>query len=59
VSCIKNTWRSGGHFVPGELGGPTITHKSEDVASIPIPVIVGVGHDDDGGGDSGDEDEGV
>jgi hypothetical protein len=28
VSCIKNTWRSVGHFVPGELGDPTITQES-------------------------------
>jgi hypothetical protein len=57
--CIKNTWRSVGHFVPGELGDPTITQECEDVASITIPVIIGVSHDDDGGEDSGDEDEGV
>jgi hypothetical protein len=59
VSCIKNTWRYVGHFVPGELGDPTITQESEDVASITFPVIVGVVHDNDGGEDSGDEDEGV
>jgi hypothetical protein len=59
VSCINNTWRSVGNFVPGELGDPTITQESEDVASITIPVLVGVSHDDDGGEDSGDEDEGV
>jgi hypothetical protein len=28
VSCIKNTWIYVGHFVPGELGDLTITHKS-------------------------------
>jgi hypothetical protein len=59
VSCINNTWRSVGHFVPGELKNPTITQESEDVASITIPVIVGVSHDNDRGEDSGDEDEGV
>jgi hypothetical protein len=59
VSCIKNTWRSVWHFVPGELGYPTTTQESEDVASITIPMIVGVSHDDDGGEDSGDEDDGV
>jgi hypothetical protein len=59
VSCIKNTWRYVGHFVPGELGDPTITQEGEDVASITIPVIVGVSHDDDGEEDSGEEDEGV
>jgi hypothetical protein len=47
VSCIKNAWRSVGHFVPGEMGDPTITQEGEDVASITIPVIVGVIHDDD------------
>jgi hypothetical protein len=57
VRCIKNTWRSGGHFVPGEIGGPTITQESEDVAIIPIPMIIGVIHDDDGGEDSRDKDE--
>jgi hypothetical protein len=59
VSCIKNTWRYVGHFPSGELGDTTITQESEDVASITIPVIVGVSHDEDGGEDSGDEDEGV
>jgi hypothetical protein len=32
---------------------------SEDVESITISVIVGVSHDEEGGKDSGDEDEGV
>jgi hypothetical protein len=59
VSCIKNTWIYVGHFFPGELGDPTNTQEGEDVASITIPVIIGVSHDDDGGEDSGDEDEGV
>jgi hypothetical protein len=54
VSFIKNTWRPVGYFVPGELGDPTITQESEDVASIAIPVIVGVSHDDDGEEDSRD-----
>jgi hypothetical protein len=49
VSCIKNTWRSIGHFVPGELGDTTITQESEDVASFTIPVSGSVSHDDDGG----------
>jgi hypothetical protein len=59
VICINNTWISVGHFVPGELGDPNITKEIEDVASIIIPVIVGVSHDDDGGEDSGDEDDRV
>jgi hypothetical protein len=50
VSCIKNTWRSVGNFVPGDLRDPTITQESKDVASITILVIVGISHYDDGGG---------
>jgi hypothetical protein len=49
VSCIKNTWRSVGNFVPVDLGDPTITQESEDFASSTIPVFVGVSHDNDGG----------
>jgi hypothetical protein len=59
VICIKNTWRYVGYFVPGELGDTTITQECEYVASITIPMIVGVSHDDYGGEDSGDKDEGV
>jgi hypothetical protein len=48
-----------GHFVRGDIGDPTITQEGKDVASTTIPVIVGVSHDDDGGEDSGNEDERV
>jgi hypothetical protein len=57
VSCIKNTWRSGGQFFPGEFGDPTISESDDDVANI--PMIVGISRDDYGGEDSGGEDDGV
>jgi hypothetical protein len=56
ASCIKNTWGYIGHFVPGEFGDPTTT-QSDDVAST--PMIVGIGHDDDGWEESRDKGEGV
>jgi hypothetical protein len=44
VACIKNTWRSVGHFVPGEYGDPDIS-TSKDAVSFPhIPPIFGIDH---------------
>jgi hypothetical protein len=57
VRCIKNKWIYVGHFVPGELGDPTITQECEDVAIITIPTIFTSAMTTTE--DSGDEDEGV
>jgi hypothetical protein len=46
LSCIKNNWRSAGHFVPGEYVDPAITTSAEAVSFPPFPPIFGVSHDD-------------
>jgi hypothetical protein len=50
IACIKNTWRSVGHFFPGEYGDPAIVGTSDtDVSLEPIlaiPPICGISHDD-------------
>jgi hypothetical protein len=37
VSCMKNTWISVGHFVPGELGIPPSYNKVKILQASPSP----------------------